>query len=919
VLTVDGARTDVIDVSHYAYDSKGNLTTLTNALGHVTQVTAYNANGQPISVKDANGLVKKLTYDARGRVTSTQTGAEVTTYSYDGVGQITKTTAADGSFIALSYDDAQRLVKVTDQLGNYINYSLDAMGNQVKEDVYDPQSNLTHTLSNQFDSLNRLAAKSGAEGQTLSYLYDDNDNLVAMTDPLNYKTTLTYDALNRLVSTRDPAGKDIKTAYDANDNLLSVTDALTHKTRYSYDDLGNPLTMDSPDTGVSQNKYDNAGNKIETVDARGEKVKYAYDALNRISSIQYGNNQSISFVYDQGSNGMGRLTQMNDSGGSTRWAYDNYGRISRKTFTTGTLSLVTRFSYNTDGRLNTIVYPSRKVEQVSYQNGRVSALDSNNQALINNIHYQPFGLPAEWNFGNGTKTTREFDLDGRLVAYDLGERNRQISYEAAGRISGYQDTDMNHDQNFSYDALSRLTGFSTPSSLIDYSYDANSNRTSKVSGTISNVSTLDTASNRLLGIAENSSPVTTYQYDAAGTITNNGSHQFTYDGRGRLIKASGSFGTEQYRINGLGQRVAKLKGKQVDMAGDANQDGTLTATDVQIILSMVKRKASVNLAGDCNHDGKITIGDERCTLAKMADMRVNPGKYVQVGTYFFYDEAGHLIGEYNQKGTPIQETVWLGDMPVAVTSAGNNYYVYTDHLNTPRALADNSGKTVWRWDSEAFGTAPANEDPDKDGKTFTYNLRFPGQYYNQSTGLHYNGFRDYDPAIGRYIESDPIGLAGGDNTYAYVDDNPISKLDIKGLNITIYARGPHEIVGIDTPNGEVTFGFGVAENPTATIIGIMESRLFPALLTEGQIDERNGYADIAGAKPVKVYPYTLEEGQKYVEYLRRNIATKSTPQYSSLGNNCHAFANTIANYAVYGIPYAFPIDHNYVLYFFGIR
>lgn len=111
------------------------------------------------------------------------------------------------------------------------------------------------------------------------------------------------------------------------------------------------------------------------------------------------------------------------------------------------------------------------------------------------------------------------------------------------------------------------------------------------------------------------------------------------------------------------------------------------------------------------------------------------------------------------------------------------YYVHTDQLNTPRRVtrpADNA--IVWRWDSDPFGEAPANTDPDGDSVQFEYNLRFPGQYYDAETGLHYNYFRDYDPAIGRYVESDPIGLRGGINTYQYANANPVKFLDPAGLD-----------------------------------------------------------------------------------------------------------------------------------------
>ncbi len=121
--------------------------------------------------------------------------------------------------------------------------------------------------------------------------------------------------------------------------------------------------------------------------------------------------------------------------------------------------------------------------------------------------------------------------------------------------------------------------------------------------------------------------------------------------------------------------------------------------------------------------------------------------------------------------------------------ASTLYYIHTDHLNTPRVITNQAAQVVWRWDNtDPFGGSPPDENPSGLGN-FTCNLRLPGQYFDRETNTHYNYFRDYDPSIGRYIQSDPIGLAGGINTYAYVEGNPLSKTDPDGLASLITNMG----------------------------------------------------------------------------------------------------------------------------------
>ncbi|MGH1456154.1 MAG: RHS repeat-associated core domain-containing protein [Alphaproteobacteria bacterium] len=154
-------------------------------------------------------------------------------------------------------------------------------------------------------------------------------------------------------------------------------------------------------------------------------------------------------------------------------------------------------------------------------------------------------------------------------------------------------------------------------------------------------------------------------------------------------------------------------------------------------------------------------------------------KVTGAGTvHYVYGMGGLLYGEYDGSGALIREYIYLNGEPIAqidnVSSSDVLTYLHTDHLGTPRVASNTSGASVWSWDSDAFGNgAPTGSQ--------TVNLRFAGQYYDDESDLHYNWNRYYDPTTGRYISSDPIGLNGGLNTFAYVGANPVMFIDPEGL------------------------------------------------------------------------------------------------------------------------------------------
>jgi RHS repeat-associated protein len=593
------------------------------------------------------------------------------------------------------------------------------VGNRTAENTYDPSSALARTRTQIFDNLSRLwkqVASAGTSAVTSTLGYDNNGNHTSVNAPLGRNSTQLYDELDRLKQINDPDSGITQFAYDANDNLTSVTDPKGLVTSYTYNGFGDLTQQVSPDTGTTVNTYDSGGNLATSTDARGKVGTYTYDALNRVTSIAYPD-RTLTFTYDSGTNGVGRLTGASDASHSLGWSYDAQGRVIGKGQTVSSLTKSAGYGY-TDGNLTSLITPSGQTITYGYANGRISSVTLNGSTtILNNVLYEPFGPVSGWTWGNSTLAVRVYNLDGNPTDIDSAGAYT-YGYDDAFRITGITDvTDSNKTWSFGYDLLDRLNAASRTAETIGYTYDANGNRLTQT-GTSAASYTVSGTSNRVTSIT--GTPARTYNYDASGNATGYGALTFTYSDAGRMSAVADGTVTTTYLHNALGQRVRK-------------SNATMTV-------------------------------------------------------HFVYDEAGHLLGEYDATGALLQETVWMGDIPIATLRPSGSggvvlYYLHTDHLSTPRRISRPGDNAIlWRWDSDPFGGTAANEDPDGDSVAFFYNVRFPGQYFDAESGLSYNYFRDYDPMIGAYVQSDPIGLVGGLNTYAYVEARPTSLVDPLGLD-----------------------------------------------------------------------------------------------------------------------------------------
>lgn len=621
-LTADGPRTDVADSTTYTYyaatdldlGKRGNLSSVTNALGQVTTITSYDLNGRPLSITDPNGLTTTLGYDPRGRLLTRNTGGETTTYTYDGVGQLLTVTLPSGAAYTYTYDAAHRLTQIADGLGNKLIYTLDNADNRIQEQLKDSVGNVIQTHSRVFDALSRLYQDIGAVNQTTTYAYDANGNLTSVRDPLNRVTTNAYDALNRLMTSTDPATGQTHYGYNALDQLTQVTDPKSLVTQYSRDGLNDLNQQVSPDTGTTINTYDAAGNVLTRTDAKGQIATYSYDALNRITGITYTGapTLTVAYQYDQGTNGIGHLTQLTDSTGITNYSYDQHGRLSSEIEQVYGASYTTAYAYDAQGRLAAITYPSGRTVSYTFDSvGRINqvatTLNNATNILASNVTYEPFGGVHGFTYGDGQTApvqtyTRSRDWDGRIASYTLNGKTMTIGYDTASQI-GYVSDPLNlaNTANYSYDPMGRLASYIQNMTSQTFDYDLNGNRVSQTVGNTSSTYTYLSTSNQLSSIQIGSAFPQSLAHDANGATISDFARQYAYDVRGRLIQTTTAQGIIHYEVNALGLRVRK----QVP--------------------------------------------------------------YANTDTLYHYDLQGHLIAE-NPKGAAqyTREYVYLGDQPVAV-------------------------------------------------------------------------------------------------------------------------------------------------------------------------------------------------------------------------------------------------------------
>lgn len=782
----------------YQYDdTNGNLLSSTDANGIVTTFSQHNADGQPTQITTSTGYITELVYDDAGRVvqqkqsvisddlqqqisedglswwqiivntvyeafnqdgpysepeqkfvvTASPLSTQQATYSYeyDPRGLLIASNMADGERVEYIYDDAHRLTEIKDQSGNRTVYTLNGNGDITQTAIYGEAGQLEAKTQQVYDNLGRLQKKLGNAQQSQTLTYNSYDQQTSDKNALNQTYSYAYDVLGRQTKETNPLNQSSQYEYNALDQLQKVIDGKNSTTTYKYNAFGEVTQLNSPDTGQTNYQYQN-GKLLEKIDANQRKHRYQYDAQGRVilqqdqfidGTDQY---EDTIYTYGQTNNDQGRLIQANNKRSETHFTYNDQGLVRQKTIkylnTPQTIApeLKVHYSYSLGGKLKQVGLPSGNIINYLYDmKGQLTGIQLNSQSFINNIQHSAHGIKG-WAYSQvGDQVQFQYDLDGRVQKILMPNvYEKNYSYDTADRILAITDP-TNSNISSSYK-------HDELSRLIEQNF---SNKTFKYS--------YDANSNRLTKNQTVSGVTTTENY----TIQT-GNNRINKIAQGSNNKTYSYLATGQITSDGVRSYTYNAQGRSENIS-----DSTRSVFNIYDAFGQRVQKISSNL------------GD-------------------QIQILFVYDEDGQLLGEYTPQGQVIREYIWLESRLVGLRSyqyPNEILRVHTDHLGTPRAISNSLNEVLWRWEGDQFGDVLPSGN-------LTFPIRHAGQYYDAEVNLFYNYFRDYDPITGRYVESDPIGLDGGLNTYGYVGSNPLSLVDPKGLMMAIPAIGASETLNL---------------------------------------------------------------------------------------------------------------------------
>ncbi|MFF5160042.1 DUF6531 domain-containing protein [Streptomyces sp. NPDC000348] len=720
-------------------DARGGTTSFeNNEMGQPLVVTrvdgavvryVYGETGRPTLITLANGASLRYEYDIRGnRTAAVDPAGGVTRFSYDDTGRLTAVRDESGRVTTVRCDAVGLPIAVTDPAGGTVGYERDAFGRPVA--YTDPLGAVTRF---EWTAEGELSCRTAADGAVETWEYDGEGNCIAHTGPTGLTTRYEYTHFDLLAARVDASGARYEFTHDADLRLAGVTGPQGLTWTYTYDLAGRLVGETDFDGRTLSYVLDEGGRLVESVNDLGQRIRYEYDESGRVIRKD-AHGQVTSFVYDpvgqlveaigphacltRSWDAAGRLIDETVNGRSTTHAYDDSGRRMRRTTPIGH---VTRWAYDAAGLPSELIAADRGI---LFQRDRA-------------------GREVARRIAGSVVAEQVFDELGRLTVQSVigadGHRvqRRAYTYRADGNLIGLDDQ-LDGGRRFELDDACRVTTVRAESWTERYAYDDTGNQLS-ASWPSTFPGQEAVGARAYTGTRLTRAGSVRYEYDTLGRVVlrrktrlsrKPDTWRYEWDVEDRLTAVTTPDGTRWlYEYDPLGRRIAKKRlgpdGQGVVERVDFTWDGTTLCEQTSAVLDGTH---AITLTWD--HDGSRPAAQtERMTSVD----------------------------------TPQQEI------------DRRFFAIVTDFVGSPRELVDEQGSISWRVRTTLWGTTVWN----KTATAYTP-LRFPGQYYDPETSLHYNYFRHYDPEVARYITPDPLGLLPAPNPSTYVH-NPLRWADPHGL------------------------------------------------------------------------------------------------------------------------------------------
>ncbi|MDH5444765.1 MAG: DUF6531 domain-containing protein [Gammaproteobacteria bacterium] len=734
------------DVTTFTHDEAGNIKTRTDAKGQVLHYM-YDEFNRLLSI-DAPGTEEdiNLIYDVcpygLGRLCHAHIGTtsidyfynafgdvekhQGTVYEYDSVGRIKTMIYASGIVLNYQYNPSGQIRKVTANIEGMDRILVD----NVQYQPFGPVESMIYgngkDMLSQYDTAYRSTQLNTPGVLQLNYpAYDGNGNILAQDELISSNfTNYAYDSLDRLIASNDSLFVQAF-SYDKNGNRIQLFDN-SILTNYEYSPAGNQLQQ----AGSVAIVTDPNGN----IESDGTN-NYTYSSYNLLNTV----NGNVSYRY----NALGQRISKTVDGVETQYIYDLNGKLISERDASG--QITKDYFYLGSQPIAVYSHSQTVAEPVDL------VIDNPEASYIGNWRASskyPGFIGSNYHFidpGVGTGPVPLFVVDN-------GDPGTSVvgTWLYSSRYAGYKGSDYAYNAaGTGQNVYTWPIGVDTPGEYRVYAnWTSSATRATDASYTITHVNGVDT--------------VTVNQQTNSGSWQLLGSFMLDANSQVSLSDAAnGSMVADAIMVAGL-----------TDQINAATWVLPVAAGNYQIYANWSADAGRAN-------DAPYTINHAGGSTPIVVNQRINGASWQLLGE-FALGESSSIQLTQSLSGYSVADGIRIvGESQAA--GAGELHYIHTDHLGTPRAVTNDTGTVIWRWQSDPFGHAAANDDPDGDGNTNEMNLRFAGQYYDAESGLHYNYFRYYDPKTGRYITSDPIGLMGGLNTYSYVNANPINGIDPWGL------------------------------------------------------------------------------------------------------------------------------------------